>query len=69
MAWYQTETPVDQPPVRVSEVPPFKEPIFSAKTVPEEVKFEAPIANDHLDPETKFREISLDQPNSQRRTI
>ena len=65
----QTENPLDQPPVSVSEVPPFNEPVFSAKTVPEEVKFEAPIANDHLDPETKFWAISLDQPNTQGRTF
>ena len=31
----ETEPPMGQPPVRVTESPPFKEPIFSAKTVPE----------------------------------
>ena len=44
----QTENPLDQQPVIVSEVPSFNEPVFSAKTVPEEVKFEAPITNDGL---------------------
>jgi len=60
----KTETPVGQPPVRVTESPPFKEPIFSAKTVPEEVKFEAPIANDQLDPKQNSGKYLLDQPNS-----
>ena len=58
----QTENPLDQQPVIVSEVPSFNEPVFSAKTVPEEVKFEAPITNDPFDPEKNSGQYPLDQP-------
>ena len=58
----QTENPLDQQPVIVSEVPSFNEPVFSAKTVPEEAKFEAPITNDPFDPEKNSGQYPLDQP-------
>ena len=58
----QTENPLDQQPVIVSEVPSFNEPVFSAKTVPEEVRFEAPIKNDPFDPEKNSGQYPLDQP-------
>ena len=57
----QTENPLDQQPVIVSEVPPFNEPVFSAKNVPKEVKFEAPITNDPFDPEKNSGQYPLDQ--------
>lgn len=59
----KTENPLDQPIVSVSEVPPLSEPLFSAKTVPEEVKFEAPIANEPSDPVPNFGKYRSDQPN------
>ena len=58
----QTENPLDQQPVIVSEVPSFNEPVFSAKTFPEEVKLEAPSTNDPFEPEKNSGQYPLDQP-------